>query len=87
MWHTFLKHKNLVSLQKWPKYNEKMISDNTTTIIVQVNGKVRATFKAKKGENQKVLEDKAKELVKKYLVGKKVKKTIFVADRLVNFVI
>lgn len=87
MWHTFLNHKTLVSQAKWPQYNEKFLEEHNAIIVIQVNGKTRATLKIKKGSGQKIIETKAKEQVKKYLGGKRVKKVVFVADRLINFVI
>jgi len=39
--------------QSWPKYNEKHLVDEEVTIVVQVNGKVRATLETNKGALQK----------------------------------
>lgn len=73
----------------WPKYDEKKTIEDTFTLIVQVNGKVRAEFEVPRG----ISEAEAKSLaladkrIKKFLGDGKPKKTIFVKDRLLNFVV
>ena len=37
----------------WPKYDESQAGDGTVTIVVQVNGKVRAKFEAAKDEDRR----------------------------------
>ena len=75
--------------QKWPKYEPKLVEEEKITLVVQINGKVREKIKAE----QKISEKKAKELalkspkVKKWLAAKKIKKTIFVPGKIINFVV
>ncbi len=84
-----LGHKNSVHLQKWPKYNLKLILKETFTLVVQVNGKVRDTIEA----SINISEEEAKELalrspkIQKWLEKKKIKKIIFVRNKLINFVV
>ena len=58
-------------------------------IVVQVNGKVRASFNISSTANNSELENIAinNELVKKWIEGKKIVKVIVIPKRLVNIVV
>lgn len=73
----------------WPKYSEKLAAEEMIQLVVQVNGKVRATVEAASNISQ---EDALKlaymqDNVQRYLEGKKVVKEIFVPGKLVSFVV
>jgi len=87
LWHSYLHHRKLVSANKWPSYNKRLIEDKDTTIIIQVNGKTRGTIKTKKGISQNQAQKLTTPLIKKYLDKYKIKKIIFVEDKLINFVL
>ena len=72
----------------WPSYDRKALDLALTEIVVQVNGKLRGRFDAPKGEDKKVLEEKALALesVKPFTEGKTIRKVIVVPDRIVNIV-
>jgi len=74
--------------QPWPEYDEKELVEEIVSLVVQVNGKLRATLEVEKGITQKEAEKLAlaKEKVASYIEGKP-KKTIFVKDKLINFVV
>ena len=82
---------NSVHTQPWPKYNPKLICEETVTIVIQINGKVRAQLKVKRQESRvkEEIEKLAKEDEKiiKWLDGKKIKKVIFVPGKIINFAI
>lgn len=86
-----LGNKTSVHLADWPKWDKKLVFDETVEIIVQVNGKMRATVEvaAGKAEDKVSVITLAKEHqnISKYLDGAKTKKEIFVPGKLVNFVI
>lgn len=75
--------------QKWPKYDKKFLQNSTVEIIVQVNGKKRGLVVAsrdiKRQELLKIIEQDSK--FDAYLLDKKIKKTIYIPGRLINFVI
>lgn len=75
--------------QKWPKFNAKLIAEQQITLIVQINGKVRDKIFAPAGISEKQAEKLALKSEKiQRIVGKsEIKKTIFVADKLINIVI
>lgn len=77
-----------VHISEWPKFDNKFISVSEVTIVVQVNGKVRANIKANVGASQDEVEKAAlsDENVKKYVTNAP-KKIIYVQDKLINFVV
>jgi leucyl-tRNA synthetase len=84
-----LGEKGSIHLEDWPKYEKTMLTDETCTIVVQVNGKVRANLEMSNNCTQKEVEDKALSdpNVQKYTEGKKPKKVIFVPGKILNIVI
>src|SRR5881628_1384595 len=84
-----LGNKESVFQTRWPSYDERLASAGDVEIAVQVNGKLRSRLTVPRGMAEKdvlarVLADEA---VKKFVDGQKVKKVIFVQDRLVNLVV
>ena len=73
----------------WPAWDPAALELDEVDIAVQVSGKLRGAFKAPKGASQEVVVGMAMALdnVTKHLEGKQVVKTIFVADKLVGFVV
>ena len=58
-------------------------------IVIQINGKKRNVFSTKKNkEKNEILEYINKhKLIDKYLVGGKILKTIYVQDKLINYIL
>ena len=71
----------------WPTYNEKLIQDETKTIAIQVNGKMRGTVEAPTDSYQETVEALAKETISKWLDGKEIKKVIFIPNKMISFVV
>ena len=59
------------------------------TTSVEINGKKRNTISVIKGENEKNLIKKIKEmkLVEKYIKDKEIIKTIYIQDKLINIIV
>ncbi|QQS15455.1 MAG: class I tRNA ligase family protein [Candidatus Moraniibacteriota bacterium] len=74
---------------KWPEANPKYLVADEVEVVVQVNGKLRARLRIVSGSTREEVESAARAdlLVSKHLDGKEVRKTVFVQDRLVNFVV
>ena len=73
----------------WPKFDEKLIREDTSTIVIQINGKKRGLIKAKLDLTEKdlmKLVDKDNNLTK-YLSNKKIKKNIYIKNKLLNLII
>jgi leucyl-tRNA synthetase len=81
--------KESIHTSKWPKHDEKYLVQDEITIVVQVNGKVRAniTMPNDASEEKIVEAAKADSKVEEYLNKKEVRKTIYVPQKLVNFVV
>jgi leucyl-tRNA synthetase len=73
----------------WPKYDPELIKESLANIIIQVNGKFRATIVMPVDAREQDIIDTAKnnEHVKKYLDTGEIVKTIVVPQKLINFVI
>ena len=71
----------------WPTYDEKLVIKKQATIIVQVNGKMRANIEVQRDESQADVKKKAQQVIEKWLIDKKIIKVVFVQNRLINFVI
>ncbi|MHB8104511.1 MAG: class I tRNA ligase family protein, partial [Dehalococcoidales bacterium] len=82
-------HKYSIHNQSWPKWDEKFVTSDEFTLVVQVNGKVRDRLTA----SVSVTEDEAKQLamglekVKPFVTGKQVVKVIYVPKKLINIVV
>ncbi|MDP7626204.1 MAG: class I tRNA ligase family protein, partial [Rhodospirillales bacterium] len=88
MWQS-LGHKNYVIETAWPGYDETLLVDDTITIGVQVNGKMRGTMELPKDCDQATAEAMALELetVVKAINGKVVRKVIYVPNRILNVIV
>ncbi|PIR84114.1 hypothetical protein COU18_01790 [Candidatus Kaiserbacteria bacterium CG10_big_fil_rev_8_21_14_0_10_51_14] len=79
--------KKSIHKEPWPAYNETLLTDETVTIAIQVNGKTRGEVGVESAATKEVAERAAREAVAARLEGKKVLRTIVVPGRLVNFVV
>ena len=86
---SLLGHKDLITYEKWPTYDETKLVLNKIKIGVQVNGKLRDTIEIlKDSDDEKVKEQALNSLnVKKNIEGKTIVKVIVVKNRIVNIVV
>ena len=86
---SILGNKNSVSYQNWPSYDESLIQLDNVTIAVQVNGKLRANIEVPKDSKEEdvISEALSLENVEKFTSLGSVVKTIYVQNRLLNFVV
>ena len=84
-----LGHKESISLQSWPKYDSKLIKEEIITLVIQVNGKVRDKIEVSADLSEEEAKALAisREKIKNRILGKEVKKVIFVPGKLINIVI
>ncbi|TVR93467.1 MAG: leucine--tRNA ligase [Spirochaetaceae bacterium] len=77
------------SLATWPSYSEELTHDDEVTVVVQVNGKLRAKMELPAGSAPEQLVEGAKAIprIQELLDGKQIVKEITVPDKLVNIVI
>ena len=66
-----------------------MVKEEKITLVIQINGKVRDKIEVAIGisENEASKLALEQEKIKKWLVGKRVKKVVFVKNRLINIVV
>ena len=80
-----------VHLSSWPKSDPRYLVGEEVEIIVQVNGKLRAMIKvaASEAKNQARVATLAQKSAKvnRHLAGRKIKKIIFIPEKLINFVV
>ncbi len=88
IWEKLGKDKMLAETE-WPQWKEELTIDETITIPVQVNGKLRDTVEVARGTDKEEVEKIAlsREKVKKWTEGKQIVKVIYVPDRLINIVV
>ncbi len=79
----------LCSVAPWPEYDEAKTVDDTVTIGVQVNGKLRGTVDIAKDADKDAAISAAKEndKVASFIDGKTVVKEIYVPGKIINIVI
>jgi leucyl-tRNA synthetase len=84
-----LGHAATLAYEPWPVYDAALITESTAEIPVQVNGKLRGKVRVAAGADQATVEAAARSdaAVAAHLAGKTVVKVVFVADRLLNFVV
>jgi leucyl-tRNA synthetase/predicted alpha/beta hydrolase family esterase len=78
-----------VHQEPWPAYDPKLVEDETFTLVIQVNGKVRDSVEAPLGLTQSEAETLAlgRDKIQVFLAGQKPRKSIYVLRRLINIVI
>jgi leucyl-tRNA synthetase len=74
--------------QPWPDWDEEIAKEETITLVVQVNGRVRDKIATSAGNDEQELKELAlaSEKIQKWLEGKAPRKVIVVRGRLVNIV-
>ncbi len=77
-----------VHQQAWPQYDPAWVVDETITIPIQINGKLRARIEVSAGASEDEVKRQALAAadVQKHLAGKQIVKTIYAVGRLLNIV-
>ena len=88
LWHE-LGYNETIHIDHWPKWDDRFIQSSTMTIIVQVNGKLRAKLELPVDVDQQTVESEALAdvNVQKFLDNKKPTKVVYIPGRLVNIVV
>lgn len=87
MWN-ILGHEKSILREKWPEADQGIIKEEKTTIVVQIDGKLRDRLVVSAGASQDEVVELAEESPKsqKWLQGKKIKDIFFVQDKLINII-
>ena len=89
IWQQVFKKNESIANETWPVYDESKIVDETFTLIVQVNGKVRGKIEVAATTSEDEMKSLALEIenVKTFTDGKEIVKIIVIPKKLVNIVI
>jgi len=84
-----LGHKTSIHKESWPVYNKEKVKEDRFELVIQINGKVRDKVLVETNISQAEAGKLAlnQEKIKIWLKDKRVKKIIFVPNRLINIVV
>ena len=84
-----LGYKDSIFKATWPTYETKWIETATMTLVVQVNGKLRANIEVDKNLSEAKIKEEVRRhpTIQKHLEGKQLVKEIYVPGKLVNLVV
>jgi leucyl-tRNA synthetase len=88
MWHA-VGYETLLADQPWPAVQSELVVEDQVTIVVQVNGKLRAKLSVDRDMEQQNLTDlaMAEPTVQAAIGDKAIRKTVVVPNRIVNVVV
>ena len=80
---------NSKNTNKWPEANKELLNNLKINIVVQVNGKTRDVLQMENNTTEKEITKTVLSNLKtsKYLTDKKIVKTIFVKNRIINYIL
>ena len=86
---SLLGNKDSLAYENWPDYDEQLTQTDEVTVVVQVNGKLRANITLAKDSDETTAVDAALALekVENYTSKGSIVKTIYIPNRLLNFVV
>jgi leucyl-tRNA synthetase len=89
MWQWLGHKESIFNSAKWPTFDDSIIQKESIEFVVQLNSKVRAKLRVPRGLDEAAIRELAmkEEKVRDGMAGKTLKKTFFIADRLINFVV
>ena len=81
--------KNQITDEAWPAYKEEFLLHDTVEVAIQINGKLRDRIQIKRGgsESEVISQAMISDRTSRLLEGKKVIKTIYIPDKLINIVV
>ncbi len=87
--HECLEQIGETNINKWPLINNKLILDEKIKIAIQINGKTREIIEVKKNLDEKnaIIESKKNKKVSDSLAEKEIIKTIFIKNKIINYLI
>ena len=86
LWN-ILGHKNTISYEEWPKYDEAKTIENMITLPIQFNGKLKTTIQIALNEDESSIKEKVHEAIDSRLDGKTIIKEIYVKNKIYNIVV
>ena len=76
-------------LNQWPKVNQETVKNSEIKMVVQINGKTRDVLNVKRNLEEAEIADLVNKSLKanKYIINKKILKTIFVKNKIINYIV
>ncbi len=76
-------------LNQWPKVNEETVKNSEIKMVVQINGKTRDVLNVKRNLEEAEIAELVNKSLKanKYIINKKILKTIFVKNKIINYIV
>ena len=73
----------------WPQINQAFLKTKNYNVVIQLNGKKRGVIKINKEINEEELKNEINKLkiIEKYIQGKIILKTIYIKNKLINYII
>jgi leucyl-tRNA synthetase len=89
IWREKLGYNTSIHKEPWPVADESRLKDEVVTIAVQLGGKTRGIVQIAADSDQDAVAAavQADTKLAKHLEGKKIKKVIFVQDKIINFIV
>ena len=86
---SYIGNTGLVCEEKWPEVNSSFIEERNVNIVIQINGKKRAevSIPVDIDEDSAIKLAKKNRKIEKDLSNSKIKKTIYVQGKIINFVV
>ena len=87
--HECLEQLGIKEINNWPKIEKTLIDKQKVKIAIQINGKTREIIEVEKNLNEKdvISETKKNEKINKNLMNKKITRTIFVKNKIINYLV
>ena len=88
LWSLF-GHAGSIFTATWPAFDERLAAAGDVEVVVQVNGKVRGRVTVSRGASEAEVVARAMQddSVRKFVDGKRLRKTVYVQDRLLSLVV
>ena len=88
LWH-MIGNDTFLSVEKWFEVDPESLVEDTVTVVLQINGKVREQFDVKAGLSKEELSEEilSRPETKKRIEGKEIVKVIPIPGKLVNIVV
>ena len=86
LWN-ILGHKDTITYESWPVYDEEKTIDNEIKIPVQINGKLKTTVMITLDEDESSVKQKVHSAIEDKLDGKSIFKEIYVKNKIYNVVV
>ncbi len=86
LWERLGKNKS-IARAPWPSYAESLVTEDEVTIVVQINGKVKAQLRMPANSEEASVKEKAASQISHFLDGKAIRRCILVPNKIVNFVV